>query len=162
MDPAVLSLDQNMSVAAALEQLRQSPAHALYYLYVLRENRELMGVANMKELMIARPEQLVGMIAVHNVESISVRASWESIVLHPAWKRFHTLPVVDADGRFVGALRYESVRQLEERWIETRAEDHSAETASALGELFGLGLRSLFEWGLSAVIDSSDRKPGGS
>ena len=162
MDPAVLSVDENVLVADALEQLRLSPQHALYYLYVLRENRELMGVVNMKQLMSARPNQLVGMIAVRNVASIPARASWESIVVHPAWKRFHALPVVDRDGSFVGAIRYESVRQLEERWIEARAEDHSAETASALGELYGLGLRGLFEWAASAVLGSSDRKRGGS
>lgn len=161
MDPAVLSVDENVLVADALEQLRQSPQHALYYVYVLRENRELMGVANMKQLMAARPDQLVGMIAVRSVESISARASWESIVLDPAWKRFHALPVVDADRRFVGALRYEAVRELEARWIETRAEDHSGETASALGELYGLGLRGLFEWVASAVLGSSDRRRGG-
>lgn len=162
MDPAVLSVDEKVLAADALEQLRVSPKHALYYLYVLRENRELMGVVNMKQLMAARPNQLVGMMAVRKVDSVSARASWESIVQHPAWKRFHALPVVDRDGRFVGAIRYESVRQLEERWMETRAEDHSAETASALGELYGLGLRGLFEWAAAAVLGSSDRKRGGS
>jgi hypothetical protein len=70
--------------------------------------------------------------------------------------------VVDSNGRFIGALRYESVRELEERWLETRAEDHSAETASALGELYGLGLRGLFEWAASAVLGWSDQSRGGS
>ncbi|MGB5684126.1 MAG: CBS domain-containing protein [Polyangiales bacterium] len=155
MDPAVLSIAENASVAEALERLRQSPQHALYYVYVVAEDQKLIGVVNLRELMAARPEQLLGMIAVHSVESVSARASRESIVVHPGWKRFHALPVVGADGRFVGAIRYESVRKLEETLLETRLDDGSRETAAALGELYGLGLKGLFEWATSALLGPS-------
>ena len=162
MDPAVLSIAENASAAEALERLRQSPQHALYYVYVVAEDQKLIGVVNLRELMAARPEQLLGMIAVHSVESVSARASRESIVVHPGWKRFHALPVVGADGRFVGAIRYESVRKLEETLLETRLDDGSRETAAALGELYGLGLKGLFEWATSALLGPSGaprRKP---
>ena len=155
MDPAVLSIAENASAAEALERLRQSPQHALYYVYIVAEDQKLIGVVNLRELMAARPEQLLGMIAVHSVESVSVRASRESIVVHPGWKRFHALPVVGADGRFVGAIRYESVRKLEETLLETRLDDGSRETAAALGELYGLGLKGLFEWASSALLGPS-------
>ena len=162
MDPAVLSMAENVCAGEALERLRQSPQHALYYVYVVAEDQKLVGVANMRELMAARPEQLLGMIAVRTVESVSARASWESIVAHPGWMRFHALPVVGADGRFVGAIRYESVRKLEQRLLETRLDDGSTETAAALSELYGLGLKGLFEWATSTVLGSPEparRKP---
>ena len=72
------------------------------------------------------------------------RATSESIVAHPAWKRIHALPVVERDGRFVGVIRYESVRQLEGRLLEQDVEDHAARTATALGEVYALGLLGLF------------------
>lgn len=162
MDPAVLSIAENASAGEALERLRQSPQHALYYVYVVAADQKLIGVVNLRELMAARPDQLLGMIAVHSVESVSARASRESIVVHPGWKRFHALPVVGADGRFVGAIRYESVRKLEETLLETRLDDGSRETAAALGELYGLGLKGLFEWATSALLGPSGaprRKP---
>lgn len=162
MDPAVLSIAEGVSVAEALERVRQSPQHALYYVYVVTEDQKLRGVANIRELMAARPEQSLGMIAVSPVESVSARSSWESVVVHPGWKRFHALPVVGVDGRFVGAIRYESVRKLEERLQETGLDDGTTETAAALGELYGLGLKGLFEWATSTVLGSSEpprRKP---
>ncbi len=160
MDPAVLSAGENVSVSEALERLRQSPQHALYYVYVVAEDQKLLGVVNIRELMAARPELLLSMVAVLSVESLSARAGRESIVVHPGWKRFHALPVVGADGRFLGAIRYESVRKLEETLQETRLDDGSTETAAALGELYGLGLKGLFEWATSALLGSSESPRG--
>jgi len=155
MDPSVLHVAENLSVAEAMERLARDPQRALYYLYVVAEEQKLVGVLNLRELMTARPEQLVGMIAVRPVETLLARATSESIVAHRGWKTFHALPVVDTGGRFLGAVRYESLRKLEERLSETALDDGSAETAAALAELYGLGLKGLFEWAASAVLGGS-------
>jgi magnesium transporter len=162
MDPSVLRVAENVSVAEAMERLAGSPQPALYYLYVVAEDQKLVGVLNLRELMTARPEQRVGMIAVRPVETLSARATSESIVAPRGWKAFHALPVVDAAGRFLGAVRYEALRQLEEHLSEAALDDGSAETAAALAELYGLGLKGLFEWAASAVLGGSQtsrRKP---
>lgn len=162
MDPAIISLAENLSVADALERLRRRRQHALYYLYIVNDDQRLVGVVNMRELMAARSDQHLGAVAVRAVESLSARASRESIVMHPAWKRFHALPVVDVNGRFLGALRYETVRQLEESVRDGGPLDPSAETSAALAELFGVGLKGLAEWAASAVLGPSGsrgRKP---
>jgi magnesium transporter len=113
MDPSVLSVSENVTAEEALERLRRSPQHALYYVYVVSGDQRLVGVMNIRELMAARPDQRLGMVAILTVESLPARSSWQSIVAHPAWKRFHALPVVEADGRLLGALRYEAVRTRE-------------------------------------------------
>jgi magnesium transporter len=156
MDPGVLSVSEGVSVCDALERVRRDPQRALYYLYVVDEAQRLVGVLNIRELMGSRPEQLLGSVAVRDVASVPARASWQSVLAHPAWKLVHTLPVIETDGRFLGVIRYESVRQLEERWAETRLEDHGARTASSLGELYGLGLRGLFDLAASAVLGSEE------
>lgn len=160
MDPEVLSVDESASVGEALERLRRRPQHALYYVYVVDDAQKLVGVVNLRELMEARPDQPVGLRAVRPVESLPARASSASILAHPAWERFHALPVVEPDGRFLGVIRYEAVRQLERRSLETGFEDHAAETAGALGELYALGLRGLFEWGAAAVLGSDESRGG--
>ena len=162
VDPSVLSISDDVSVADAFERLRQSPQHALYYVYVVDEDQRLVGVVNLRELMAARSNQRLGVVAAHAVESLPARASRESIVVHPAWRRFHALPVVEADGRFLGALRYETVRQLEEHLRDASLADPGAETSAALAELFGIGLEGLVEWASSAVLgptESRRRKP---
>jgi magnesium transporter len=156
MDPEVLAVAESVSAGDALERLRKSARHALYYVYVVSEDQKLAGVVNIRELMGARPDQLLGLIAVRTVESLPARASWESIVAHPAWKRVHALPVIETDGRFLGVVRYEAVRKLEERLAKTGLEDHGAQTGAALGELYGLGLRGLFEWAASVVLGSAE------
>jgi magnesium transporter len=159
MDPEVIALTESVSAGEALERLRTSAQHALYYVYVVSDDLKLTGVVNIRELMGARPDQLLGLISTRTVDSLSARASWESIVAHPAWKRVHALPVVEPDGRFLGAVRYESLRELEDRLAGAELEDHGAQTGAALGELYGLGLRGLFDWAASALIGSatSDR-----
>lgn len=159
MDPEALALPESVSAGEALERLSRSAQHALYYVYVVSDDHKLTGVVNIRQLMEARPNQLLGLIAVRAVDALSAGASSESVVAHPAWKRVHALPVVEADGRFVGVVRYESLRMLEDRLAGTDLEDRGAQTGAALGELYGLGLRGLFEWVASAVFGStiSDR-----
>jgi hypothetical protein len=112
--------------------------------------------------MEARSDMPVGLTANRQVEALAARASGESIVANPAWRRFHALPVVETNGRFVGVMRYDSLRELEQRLAGGVHEDLAAETATALGELYGLGLRGIFEWAASALVGSTDaegRKP---
>ena len=156
MDPEVLSVVETVSAGEALERLRASSQHALYYVYVVDDDQKLVGVVNIRELMGARPDELLALQATREVESLSARARSDSIVAHPGWKRFHALPVVDSNGRFLGVIRYESVRELEGRLLEMGVEDQGAETAAALGELYALGLRGLFEWGAATLLGSAE------
>ena len=156
MDSAVLCVAATISAGQALERLRKSPQHALYYVYIVDEGQRLVGVATIRELMEARPEQPASLVAVSPVDSIPARASSESVLAHPGWTRFHALPVVGAGGRFLGVIRYESVRELEARFRETGRHDTGAETAAALGELYSLGVRGLLEWGASALLGTSE------
>lgn len=160
LDPRVLPVPDTVTAGEALERIRHHPRDALYYVYVVSDVQKLVGVTNLLELLAARTDQQLGLIAVRQVVSLTLGASWEAIVAHPAWDRFHALPVVEADGRFVGVVRYESIRDLERRLVETDLEDHGSQTAAALGELYGLGLRGLVEWAASAVFGSPEPEGG--
>lgn len=160
MDPGVFSCHESISVSDALQRLQRSPRSALYYVYTVDDERRLVGVVNLRQLIEAPPSRRVGLIATRPVESISARATSESIIRHPAWKRFHALPVVDAQSRLLGVVRYELVRELEGRFLDEDLGDHSAETGAALGEVYGLGLRGLFEWAASALVGSPSSERG--
>ena len=161
MDPGVVSISEGLSVAEALQRVRHDPEHTLYYLYVVDEGQKLVGVVTFRDLMGTRPDQLVELVAVREVASLPARASWQSVLAHPAWKRVHALPVVETDGRFVGVIRYETIRKLEEKWDETHLDDEGARTAASLGELYGLGLRGLIDLATSAVHGSPRSKGSG-
>ena len=161
MDTQALAFAESVSASEALERLGRAAKHALHYVYVVSEDQQLVGVLNLPELMAARPDQLLGLIAVRPVQSVSARASWQAIVAHPAWKRYHALPVVESGRRFVGVLRYASIRKLEERLHDSGIQDHGAQTAAALGELYGLGLRGLVESAAAIVMGSNEPDRGG-
>ena len=158
MDPEVLTAFEQESVRQVLERLQRNPEHALYYLYVVADDQRLVGVVNMRELMGARPDALLASVCTRHVAAIAASATWQTVVGHPAWGSVHALPVVDRADQFVGVLRYEIVRALERRQAGDTSADSSRQTASALGELFGLGLRGVFHWPTSGTAGGSGRR----
>ena len=152
MDPEVLTALDQEPVSQMLERLQRNPEHALYYLYVIADNQRLVGVVNMRELMGARPDVSIASVCTRNVASIAASATWQTVVEHPAWGSVHALPVVDQAGQFVGVIRYETARDLERRRASDALTDSGLQTASALSEVFGLGLRGLFGLGLRGMF----------
>ena len=154
MDPEVLTAFEQEPACQVLERVQRIPEHTLYYLYVVADDQRLVGVVNMRELMGARPDALLVSVCTRNVASIAASATWQTVVGHPAWGSVHALPVVDKADQFVGVLRYEIVRDLERRQASDALTDSGLQTASALGEVFGLGLRGLFGLGLRGLFQS--------
>ena len=154
MDPKVPTAFEQEPVCQVLKRLQRNPEHALYYLYVVADDQRLVGVVNMRELMSARSDASLASVCTLNVASIAASATWQTVVGHPAWRSVHALPVVDEDDRFVGVLRYEIVRALERRQVSDTLTDSGLQTASALGEVFVLGLRGLFGLGLRGLFQS--------
>ncbi len=160
MDPEVRAVSETSSVEDALLQMRQSPQHALYYLYVVAADQRLVGVVNIRQLMQARPEQLIGLLATRPAQAVSARSSWRVVAAHPGWRRFHALPVVDDAGRFAGVLRYEVMRSLEQRLAGTAAADQAAETGAALGELYQIGLLGVVESASALLLGTTGTTSG--
>lgn len=154
MDPEVLTAFEQEPVRQVLERVQRNPEHALYYLYVVADNQRLVGVVNMRELMSARADASLASVCTPNVASLAASATWQTVVGHPAWGSVHALPVVDETGRFVGVIRYKTARDLERHQASDALTDSGLQTASALGEVFGLGLRGLFGLGLRGLFQS--------
>lgn len=157
MDPKVLSVPDSLTAGEALERVRAAPHLALYYLYLFDGSSRLSGVVNLRELMLAAPETvLTGMMAT-NVDRLPAASDWKAILVHPGWTEYHALPVVDDGGRFVGALRYETLRRLEG---QARTELPSASLAASLGELYWVGLSGILR-GLGQAAAAGGSKTEG-
>lgn len=161
MDPEVRAVSETSSVEDTLEQMRRSPQYALYYIYVVAADQTLVGVVNIRQLMQARPEKVIGLLATRPAEAVSARSSWRVVAAHPGWTRFHALPVVDDARRFVGVIRYDVMRGLEQRLVGTATLDQAAETGAALGELYGIGLRGVVESASTLLLGTAATASGG-
>lgn len=155
MDPEILALPQDLTAKAALVRVREAASHARYNVYVVDRDQVLVGVINLHELLMARPGDLLSSLMQSAVHRLAARASRHDIVSNPGWRTVHALPVVDERGRYLGAVRYRTLRQLEEELRGALSEETT--TARALGGLFRAGASAMLE----AMVASAppDRRP---
>ena len=152
MDPAGLALPEDFTVREALARIREMPEQTRYDVYVVDRNQVLVGVLNLRELLLARSQALLSDVMVRDPLRLLARDDRSVIVSHPGWKRAHALPVVDDKGCYLGVVRYRRLRQLEEELLGGKGVDGN--TADALGELFAAGMGGI----LVAVTDPLSSK----
>ncbi|MFN4057921.1 MAG: magnesium transporter [Roseinatronobacter sp.] len=103
-DYAVLSPD--MTSTQAIEALRGQAieAETIYYAYIVDDERLLLGVVSLRDLLVARPRQRVS--EVMDTDPIYVRADDEQEEAAKLVARYDllALPVLDANGRLVGIV----------------------------------------------------------
>jgi magnesium transporter len=143
MDPEVLALPLDLTAGEALARVREQPEQARYNLYVVDGEQRLVGALNLRELLVADPSDRLADLMASEPLRLVATADRALVVSHPGWRRVHALPVVDEDDRYLGALRYHTLRELEEELLRGRHEDRS--TADALGDLFAAGAAGLLE-----------------
>lgn len=155
LDPSALALPEEHTVRQAMESIRKSPAHGRYNLYVVDTDRVLVGVLNLHELILAKPDHRLADVCKRTVHRLTIDADRRSIVEHAGWSEVHSLPVVDRAGVFVGVIRYRAMRRIEAELRGGRLA--GAPTVEALGSLFGTGMAGLF--GAMADAIAQNRQP---
>lgn len=143
MDPDALALPQDLSAKEALARIRKGAENAHYNLYVVDRDHVLAGVVNLRELLLAPPAAPLSSFMQRRVRALPARADRHAIVSDPAWREAHALPVVDERGLYVGAIRYRTLRRLEEELHGSQPEQGA--TARALGDLFRTGAAGMLE-----------------
>jgi len=144
MDPQVLSLPADLSAAEATERVRAAPAHVVYNLYVLDPRHRVAGVLNLRELLLAPPDVTLDRVTREARHRLSALADTRTLVEHPGWREVHSLPVVDREGTFLGAVRYRTLRRLEDE-LRERVTEPGTPTAEALGDLIWTGVSGLLD-----------------
>lgn len=116
----VLSLRDSLTVAEALEQIRQrNPGEGIVYFYVVDDAERLAGVVSTRALLTAQPDQKLSEIMSRRVIALphtaTILDACELFVMH----KFLAFPVVDHQQRLIGVvdvnLFTEEVLDLAER-----------------------------------------------
>ena len=157
MDPLTPTVHQSCTVERAIAAVRQAPEHTLYYVYIVDEQHRLIGVVNMRELMSAPAGSSVAELMRRQPECVHAEDPIDGVARHPAWRRVHALPVVDGEGRFLGAIRYATFRTLEAEAGRALSGPDPARTASALAELFWLGASAGVRTAEAALLGDAPR-----
>lgn len=109
MEPRVASLAIDMTAQQVISKIRKTPREALHYLYVTQRDGKLIGVINMRDLLLASPRDPIEPFVNQNVISIPDTMPREEVVDLMRDRGFVALPVVDYDGRLVGVVKHQEV-----------------------------------------------------
>ncbi len=151
MDPQAIALPQDITALEAMARLRRAPRHALYYVYVINREQQLVGVMNLRELMLAAPKENLSVAMRREVTTLSALSGRMAIVEHPGWHDVHALPVVDDKEVFLGVLRYETLRKLEREAATPKSPTSGLGALLTLGELCWVGLAEVLT-GLTSPV----------
>jgi magnesium transporter len=149
MDPELLTIPLDATVADARALIAAHPEHLYYYLYVVDAEQRLYGVLDLAELMQAEDAPLRAVVRTA-VVSLSAGMPLKAVFAHVGWREYDALPVVDEHRRFLGAIRHRHMRQLVERERVAPTDEGGMRTVLALGEVYWLGLCGLLQ-GIAAA-----------
>lgn len=109
MDPRVQPWRATLQAVEAQQRLRRNRPRQLHALFLVDDNGRLQGRVELQDLLLAEPQQTLGMVArpVHAwVEATSPK---EEVVEQLEHARAPELPVVDFDHRLLGVIRQSSL-----------------------------------------------------
>jgi len=142
MDPDELALPEDLTIGEAIERVMMSPHQVHYNLYIVDREHLLVGVLNLHELFVAPRGEHLSTVMLDPTHKLVATAGYDAIVAHPGWRSVPALPVVDGRGRFLGSLRYRTLRRIE-RQIEEGRRGRGNPTSQALADLYWTGIAGL-------------------
>ncbi len=106
-----VDLKASMTVAEAFDYIRSfgPDKETIYTCYVTDKNRRLEGVLTVKELLLAKADDIVGDLMETNVISVVTTEDQEEVAAIFARYDLIALPVVDLENRLVGIITVDDV-----------------------------------------------------
>lgn len=104
-------LPANITVEEALDRLRlQAPdKETIYYIYIVDDQRRLLGVVSLRELILAPRKAPLSELMEKAPVTVKVTDDREKVAQDIARYDLLAVPVVDNDGRLVGIITYDDV-----------------------------------------------------
>jgi magnesium transporter len=117
MTPLFIDLHSDMTVAQALERVRQLAItrETVYECYVMDRRRYLIGTVSLKDLVIADPNAKVSDIMKPEPPFVFTHTDREEVARELREHDLLAIPVVDAEKRLVGTITHDDVADIMER-----------------------------------------------
>ena len=145
VDAEALTLSVDQRVGDALRLVRRLGQHAGHTLCVLDDQRRLVGVVDLCDLLGERDRSTLQRVLRPAPVVLNARAALQTVTNHPAWLTHDSLPVVNREGLFQGVLARSRVMTEEQHLLTEVAERNELSTTrAALADIFWLGVAALF------------------
>ena len=142
MDPQVPTISEYLNVKEAFDRVRKSKQQSYQYIYVLNQDRKLMGIVKLEDLVVAEPKEQTDSIMDKEFPYLFSEVEIKKVVDHHGWLVYNSLPVLDRYGVFLGALNQSVIRKTEIDKIR-KIPKKAILASNALGELYRIGLSGL-------------------
>ncbi len=111
MTTEYVSIKEYFSSAQAIDTLRQiaPDAETIYYVFVVNEQNQLVGVISLRELIIASPATLIKDIMHRKVVSVPVEMDQEEVARIVSKYDFLAVPVIDQNSKLLGIVTVDDV-----------------------------------------------------
>ena len=111
MRSGFVSLNETIPVERAIETLcrLRPPSDRAYYLYTVDDEGRLRGVVSVRDLIVAAPGTPLAELAGRDVHAVRVDLDQEEVARTLQRYNLLAIPVVDGDGRLVGATTADDV-----------------------------------------------------
>ena len=106
MTTEFIDLKESMTIEQALQRIRDIgiDSETIYNCYVLDKNRVLLGIVNIKEILISKKDQVIKDLMTTNVISVNTLEDQEDVAKIFDKYDLYALPVVDNENRLVGII----------------------------------------------------------
>ena len=148
MTTEYLALDEELTVAQAIESIREYPRkESFFYVYCIDAEEHLIGVLSLRSLILAAPEAQLRSIMVQSVVRTQIESSPEEVAQLVSKYDLLSVPVVDHSNHLVGVVTVDDVldviqEQAEEDLLHLAGVDASERVSTPARESF----RMRFPW----------------
>ncbi len=106
MSVSFIAFWDDLSVEEAVQRIRtlSHKKETPFYAYVVDKKNHLVGVINMRDLLLSDPGALLSHVARKDVFAVNALTDREEVIRLSNQRRFFALPVVDAENRLVGVI----------------------------------------------------------
>jgi magnesium transporter len=114
MTTSFLSFRPDISVRLAMETIRREgeDVDSLYYVYVTDEEDHLLGVVDLRDLLLASPEVTLADIMDKRIISVKLDDKEKTIAEHFAKYGVTAIPVVDDEEKMHGIIMFKNLLEI--------------------------------------------------
>ena len=126
MDPNVFTVPEDLTVEAAMAQVRIHGPKDIHDLYIVDRHHVLVGRLSVRDLLLIEPDERLQSVMHRDLSAIHPLESREQIVELFSERLLFTIPVVDLDGHLLGVIRNQDI-------IKASQEDATADILTMVG-----------------------------
>src|SRR5262249_47007826 len=111
MTPDAFALNEDLTVGEAISAIQQASGDVgmVYYLYVVDDRKDLVGVLNMRQLLLVAPTTPIKKLMSGDIISVHTDTDQEEVARIVAKYNLLGVPVVDDENKLVGVVTVDDV-----------------------------------------------------